>query len=162
MDIQILDAQSNDMEVVRNLVRFYIYDMAEYTGWPAPETGLYGGVDNLETYWQEEDRHPFIVRVDGELAGFSLVNQHDGRWHIGEFFIVRKFRRTGVGTHVAKSMFDRFRGDWCVMQLPPNKPAVGFWRRVIDDYTHGQFECDEHTPSAWGEMVSLTFCNNPP
>lgn len=49
----------------------------------------------------------------------------------GEFFIVRKHRRSGVGTTVARAIFLRFPGEWLVEEVPGNDDAVAFWRRAI-------------------------------
>ncbi|MHC4717744.1 MAG: GNAT family N-acetyltransferase [Planctomycetota bacterium] len=155
LSIEIIEAGTSDEHVIRNLVRFYVYDMSEYAGWDCPETGLWGGCDDLPQYWHrppEDPRDrwpdgwsgfPFVVRVDGRLAGFALVRRigHDPpAYDMGEFFILRRFRRRGVGRHVACRIFDRFGGQWQIRQLPDNTPAVAFWREVIWDYTHGDFE----------------------
>jgi predicted acetyltransferase len=46
----------------------------------------------------------------------------------------------GVGRSAAVAAFDRFAGRWQVMQVPENKAAVRFWRRVIGSWTGGAFE----------------------
>ena len=33
MNIEVIEAQQENRPIVRNLVSYYIYDMAEYTGW---------------------------------------------------------------------------------------------------------------------------------
>jgi len=155
MNIDIHEAHGRDEQVIANLVRFYVYDMSDCGGWDCPETGLWGGCDDLPQYWgrppeNARDRWPdgwrglpFVVRVDGRLAGFALVRQiadDPPAFDMGEFFILRRYRRRGVGRHVACRLFDRFPGRWQVRQLPENDPAVAFWREVIWDYTHGEFE----------------------
>jgi predicted acetyltransferase len=64
----------------------------------------------------------FFVRVDGVLAGFALVRNDaffagEGTRDISEFFILRRHRRRGVGTEVARPVFDRYPGKWEVTQL---------------------------------------------
>jgi predicted acetyltransferase len=58
---------------------------------------------------------------------------------MAEFFILRRYRRQGVGARAARAVFDRFPGAWQVRQRPENAAAIAFWRRVIDRHTAGRF-----------------------
>ena len=44
-------------------------------GWQFPETGDYECVD-LRPCFEDPQSHPFFIRVDGELAGFAVVEHH--------------------------------------------------------------------------------------
>ncbi|OMD34860.1 hypothetical protein BSK56_33410, partial [Paenibacillus borealis] len=57
-----------------------------------------------------------------------------------EFFVMQKYRRSGVGTWAAHRLFDMFPGDWKVSQIRANTPARNFWHRVIGSYTGGEFQ----------------------
>ena len=59
---------------------------------------------------------------------------------MGEFFVVGKFQGKGIGKKIAFELFHRFPGFWEVMQMPPNLPAITFWKKVIAEYTHNQFK----------------------
>lgn len=53
----------------------------------------------------------WFIRVGGALAGFALLNKasHCGRsvdYNMGEYFIVRTFRRDGIGAQVAIDLID--------------------------------------------------------
>jgi len=63
-----------------------------------------------------------------------------GTHSIGEFFILKKYRRQGVGRVVAHQVFDLFPGRWSVGQIENNCPAQAFWRKVISEYTHGDYQ----------------------
>jgi predicted acetyltransferase len=90
--------------------------------------------------------HPFLVRVDGNLAGFVLVARYNyltgqkDTWVMAEFFIMRKYRRQGVGDSVAAYIFDQFPGGWQVGQITENTPATAFWRKVISRYSHNNYQ----------------------
>jgi len=62
---------------------------------------------------------------------------------------MRKDRRRGVGEHVARTVFDRFRGRWEVSELRENTAAQSFWRRVIGRYTGGNFRAVELDGPRW-------------
>jgi predicted acetyltransferase len=144
MHIDILDTTSDDRPVFRHLMELYLYDHSEFMGWDVGADGRFGD-DDLEGCWIEAWRHPFLVQVDNRLAGFAIVDQRSHLtgdphvWDMAEFFIMRKYRRQGVGEHVAIELFTRFPGPWEVRERAENGGAVKFWRRVIARYTSGQF-----------------------
>jgi predicted acetyltransferase len=142
-DIDVRRVPIEDSSVLRNLVELYRYDFSELTGRDADDHGLFG-YRYLDHYWTEPDRHPFLIRVGGKLAGFVLVRSRrrgDGvaESSIAEFFVMRKYRRRGVGRTAARRVFDMFPGRWTVMQLSDNVTAQSFWRDVITGYTEGAF-----------------------
>ena len=92
--------------VIANLIQLYKYDFSEF----AKVGSRYGEVsadglfayEGLDSYWQEDGRFAFTIHADSRLAGFALVN----RWSaldrpldhaVGEFFVLRKYRRHRVG-----------------------------------------------------------------
>ena len=147
MNITLCKATKKDKDTIQNLGRFYVYEMSRYCGflpdWETPSNGLFECRD-LGSYCEQSDRHAFLIKVDGELAGFVLINKigssPDVDWNIGEFFVVSKFQGKGVGAYVAKQVFSQFYGTWETMQMPENKAAIDFWRKVVDRYTKGHFE----------------------
>lgn len=147
MKIDLIPATLEDYPVIQNMARFYAYDMSRYCGrelegWEFPKNGLYECSD-FKKYLEGKNNHPFIIRVDNELAGFVFVNKLEVMpevdYNMGEFFIVAKFQRCGVGRIVAKEIFDRFLGEWSVGAIPQNTRALNFWRKVVSEYTNGDF-----------------------
>jgi len=142
--IEILDAPEQDRPILCRLVELYLYDFSEFTGWDVGDNGRFGD-RILDGCWTEPWRHPFLIKVDGKLAGFAIV---DDRSHLSgdpqtrdmkEFFVLRKYRGRGVGASVATQLFDRFPGNWEVRELAKNVAALAFWRAVIARYTDGRF-----------------------
>lgn len=117
--------------VLRRLLELYSHDFSEFTGNDISEFGEFG-YRYLDHYWTDgEDRHAFFIRADGRLAGFAMVRRIEVEWSMAEFFVLRKYRRAGVGSAAAITVFRRFPGRWFVHQLTANTPAQAFWRRVI-------------------------------
>jgi predicted acetyltransferase len=144
MNIEVRPASIEDKSILRNLMELYNYDFSEFDGADVDAHGLYG-YERIDHYWTDEGRHPFLVRVDGRLAGFVLVRTLEEPapepvHSIAEFFILRKYRRLGVGKGAACRIFDLFPGRWSVAQIESNLPAQSFWRRIITEYTGGDFE----------------------
>lgn len=144
--IKIIPATINDYPTIQNMGRFYVYDMSRYCGylegWECPEDGLYECFD-FKHYFIESDKYAFLIRVDSELAGFVLINKigstEDVDWNVGEFFILTKFQSSGIGKQVASQIFDKFPGVWETAAMPANTKGISFWRKVVEEYTHGQF-----------------------
>jgi len=143
MKVEVLPATWEDKSILRRMIELYQYDFSEFDGADLDAHGSYGYA-YLDYYWLEESRHPFLVRVDGKLAGFVLVRDQaylpGNQRSIAEFFILRKYRRRGVGRQVAFHIFDLFPGKWEVTEIEANLPAQQFWRRVIGEYTGGKFQ----------------------
>ncbi len=160
-DIVVAEATEDDKPVIRNLGRMYLYDFSEFTSTRCPDDGMFA-CTGYPQYWQREDCVPFIVRTrEGELVGFALVNRGVYGEHvsdIGEFFILRKFRRRGIGQAVAHRIFDRFPGPWIVRQLLENGPAITFWQKVVNRCTGGCYKMSrERVPPDDHEMNVIRF-----
>lgn len=130
---------------LRNLLELYKYDFSEYDPEDVNENGLYEYM-YLDHYWTEEGRYPFFIRVNGKLAGLALVRKlgtdDDKRtvYSMAEFFVMKKYRQSGVGKYAATALFDQFQGNWKVGQIDENVPSQHFWRKVIGAYTNDNYE----------------------
>jgi predicted acetyltransferase len=161
MHVQLHPATQADLPIVKNLVPYYIYDMSEHMGWPCTPDGRFDGCDDLESYWSATPgKHPFILRAGDEPAGFVLIlTDHPDPTvdaSVTDFFVLRKFRRQGIGTQIARELFNRFPGRWRIDQLPGNAPAIAFWRKVVADYTANSFT-QTTSDSPWGSLNVLLF-----
>ena len=145
MNVEVPRATLQEKPILQNLMELYQYDFTEIEGTDVGASGLFG-YSYLDHYWTDPGRYPFLVKVDGKVAGFVLVNRHsylssnDETMAIAEFFIMRKYRRRGVGEQVATRVFDLFPGKWEVQQTEQNAGGRAFWRKVIGRYTAGRFE----------------------
>jgi predicted acetyltransferase len=98
--------------------------------------------------------------VNGNLAGFALVNSHckdissSGVYSIAEFFVMLKYRRKCIGRYVAKKVLDMHRGQWEVLQMSKNVRAQKFWKSVISEYTCGAYKEIGYTDD---EMIGFLF-----
>ncbi len=145
MKIEIQSIPLEQKIILRNLMQLYQYDFSELSGEDINEYARFE-YNYLDYYWTEEKRFPYLIRVEDKIAGFVLVNDHLLSNHNGEarslaeFFILRKFRRRGIGSQVAKKIFSSHSGPWEVTTLEYNKAAISFWTKTISDYTNGKFE----------------------
>ena len=169
MIITLSKASKKDKNTIQNLGQFYVYEMSRYCGflpgWETPRNGLFVCRDLSSYCEKKQNRHAFLIKVDGELAGFALVNKvgstPDVDWNMGEFFVISKFQGKGVGRHAAEQIFNLFPGTWETAQMPENQAAIDFWRRVVKAYTKGQFKKrSKIVPKPKPHpMIILTFCS---
>ncbi len=141
MNLEMQTALVGDKPILRNLLQLCLHDYSEFNSEEVDEHGLFN-YDYLDDYWTERGRYAFLARVDGKIAGFVLVGQLDPdkeAYLISEYFILRKYRRKGLGRQVAFWIFNHFPGEWLVSQEICNQPAQAFWRKVVADYTGGNF-----------------------
>src|SRR4051812_15530870 len=139
--------------VLDNLFQLYAYDWSDLLSLDVGRDGRFA-TPSLDAYWQEGHHHAFLIRVEGQLAGFVLIGTRSrltgapGVFDMAEFFVMRRYRRQGVGFAAASAAFARFSGRWEIRQRDENAAATVFWRRVLARYTGGSYEevrCDDAT-----------------
>ncbi|MDN3449427.1 GNAT family N-acetyltransferase [Planococcus sp. APC 3906] len=145
MKLEILQPTVDQKYILRNLMELYQYDFSEFENEDVNEDGVYG-YRHLNNYWTTPGHFPFLIKVDGNLAGFALVREiassdtHSSSYFkICEFFIMKKYRKEGIGKKSAFYLFDFFPGAWEVAEIETNLPAQRFWRKVISEYTDNNF-----------------------
>lgn len=146
--------------MLERLFQLYLHDMTEFLAFPIEENGTFSiAADLLPPYWERPDHHPYLIRQDGEIAGFSLVRRapdSDGIWDMGQFGVLRKFRGTGLARRAFHQTLTKHVGDWQVRVLPQNKVAYRFWTSAIRAVASG--DVDEAIRDYQGmDMVCLSF-----
>ena len=130
--------------LLANLLELYIHDLsAAFPSITLGETGRFGYA-KLPLYWSEpERRFPFLIRHDACVAGFALatrgspLSDDPDVFDVAEFFVLRRFRRSGVGRQAARLLWQRLPGRWIVRASHGSPGAVPFWARVIAEYSAG-------------------------
>lgn len=111
-------------------MEFNAHEFARFDGRRVTVDGTFG-YPYLDLYWEPlENRHPFLIRVDGDIAGCVLVRAGDPS-QMAEFFVLNGFRRRGVGRAVVCSILKMFPGSWEVEQWRDNVEAGDFWLSVL-------------------------------
>ena len=132
--------------LLSNLLELYIHDMSEV--FPHVQLGPDGrfGYSRLPLYWSEPDqRFAFLIHCDGRIGGFILVTRGSPAvpdpdvLDVAEFFVLRQFRRAGIGREAASLLWHRLRGKWIVRVLEANAGALAFWRDTVAAFTGGTF-----------------------
>jgi predicted acetyltransferase len=130
--------------LLSNLMELYVHDLSVL--FPQVELGDDGrfGYAKLPLFTGGSERHfAFVIRAGARTAGFALATrgspgaEGDGVHDVAEFFVLRRYRRGGVGRQAAALLFQAFPGPWTVRVLERNTRAVAFWRHTVLHFTRG-------------------------
>ena len=151
-DITFRVAEWSDKLVLRQLLELYQYDMTDF--WPQ-DLNAHGefGFVGVERYLRNPRLRAYLFLVDGKYAGFGLVDPDvslpANEFWMGQFFVMKKYRRLGVGRQAARFVFDKVPvgvlGDcaqpkrpsrlveWHLSDLPPPSKLVKYETRGLAD-----------------------------
>ena len=161
-DLDVARAERTERAAIENLMQLYVHDFSElWAGAARGEVGRDGRFEPypLDAYWLRADHVPLLVRVRNQIAGFVLVNaeSHSGQpvdRNVAEFFVLRKYRRAGVGVAAAHAVFSRYPGVWEAAVVRRNTGALAFWRRAVGGCAQARgFEEIDRTGPDWDGPV---------
>jgi predicted acetyltransferase len=138
-NVEVNPASPEQRPLLANMLELYLHDFSEFLELRLGADGRFG-YDQLPLYWKESGRHPFLIVADGHLAGLAFVRRGSqissdaDVWDLAEFFIVRGFRRLGLGMKAAQTVWKRFPGKWEVRVIDRNQKAMEFWPRAINEF----------------------------
>jgi predicted acetyltransferase len=146
MRIELVRATAQQRSLVRQLYELYCHDFSPLTGFDLGDDGYWTGDDFL-TPWPDDRLQIYLVRAAECWAGFAWIARGsyldpaiENHYLMDEFFILRKYRRQGLGEQAAVRLFNSFAGVWEVGEIPENVDAQVFWRLVIGRYTDHHFQ----------------------
>jgi predicted acetyltransferase len=154
-DLAVRRATPADRLPLYRMLELYQHDLSDIWDQDLDVHGEFGYA--LDRYWQHRACVPFVFTVDGAYAGFALVDDAvklpGGEHWMDQFFVMKKYRRQGVGNAAAAAVFAARPGRWQVGQMPANHAAQAFWRRTIAACTGGRFTEDVLSTGWWQGVV---------
>lgn len=148
-------ALPEDRLPLQRMLELYQYELSDFWEQHLDAHGEYGYA--LDRYWGHPACLPLLATWQGHPAGFALVDGAvrvgtQGHW-MDQFFVLKRYRRAGLGARLAQHAFRARPGPWEVGQMTANLAAQAFWRRVIGAFTGGVYV--EHTLTAgpWQGVV---------
>ena len=151
MIVELKKVTIDEKEILRNLLEKYDYEFSQWDKRDVNKFGLYG-YQYLDYYWTEDKRWAYFISVDDKLAGFAMiidlpeVEDRETDFQMAEFFVLHKYRQSGVGKQAFYKVLDMHKGKWQLKRHPDNISAVHFWNKVINEYTNGQYELIKSYP----------------
>jgi predicted acetyltransferase len=120
-------------------------------------TGYFLGLSPNNTQQEEifanwfanDHSHPLLIAKGSDAVGFALVTRPRipaagaatpaADFLMSEFFVREKHRQIGIGRNAATLIFDRFAGEWEIVEYQRNPGSVEFWRKVVAAYSLGRY-----------------------
>jgi predicted acetyltransferase len=130
LEIEVTRVDEEDRSVLANLLQLYRYDFSERRGYDLTDHGTFV-YRYLDHYFVEVNRYAWFIRCDSHLAGFAMVRSHLGVSELSEFFVLRRYRRRGIGKTAAFEVLSMFPGKWTLSVDKDNNEAKLFWESVI-------------------------------
>jgi predicted acetyltransferase len=144
--VDVIPVAAADEPTFAAVYQFYRYDFTEFTNEDVDDDGQFHDEARVNKYLSDARHSSFLFRADGRLAGLAVVRQADAVDGSGDvtdmeqFFVMRRYRRQGIGEAAAIWLFDRHPGRWQVRERHNNLPAQRFWRTIIGRYAGGRFD----------------------
>lgn len=146
---------------VANLFQLYVHDFTDF--WTdrrveLGEDGRFPPYPPLESYWRDPARSAWLIRADGAIAGFAMINDHSHSgeptdFSMAEFFVARHYRREGVGRAAALQAIGSRPGQWEIAVARKNTGALAFWRGVAQATASGPIDERDQNDALWDGAV---------
>jgi predicted acetyltransferase len=155
MSLTLRKARLDDYPALQQMLELYQYDLSDIWAQDADAEARYGY--KLERFKLDERYHAHVAMEGAQYAGFALVapaavTSKEGSW-MEQFFVLKRYRRTGIGRALALHSLESHPGPWEVGQMPSNVAAQTFWRKVISERTRGEYVEVQVTEGWWQGQV---------
>lgn len=145
--VELLRTSEEQADIIRNLYQYYAYESSDWEQEDVEVDGrFYIHEEHLVRYWQEPSWSANLILVDGYIAGFLLVERSElaglDALELADLFVLKKYRRMGVGSAVATQVLSSGNDAWLVRFYRQDEAAQAFWRSVLADL-----------PRPWRDLV---------
>ena len=135
--IELIEANPREHAAIfDNLLNLYFYDFAEILGY---DIGADGSYLTSSHEWGDPGEIVYLLYVAELPAGFAIIgpgseiDQRTDVWDMHEFFVIRRHRRDGLGSWLAREVWQKHPGTWDVRVVKPNTGALEFWARITQE-----------------------------
>jgi predicted acetyltransferase len=127
MSLEVCLAPNHARERVERMMEPYLADLGAPPGFAYP---------NLDAYWLDSNRYPYVIDHGNQLVGFALVHQPNDEptFELVEFYVAAQFRNRGFGRAAAEALFKLHLGMWSVSVRRDNSSGQAFWESVLSSH----------------------------
>jgi predicted acetyltransferase len=140
--------------VLERLLQFELYELGMEPG----ADGVIDWGESLDKFFDDPNCIPLFLTGGEAFIGFALIKTSrslrgpDGVSNgvmnlLAELYILRPWRRKGVGTAAVQRIFRSYPGEWVVTTWP-DEARVAFWRSVMSHAP--EMSCQEYCPGEHG------------
>lgn len=136
--VELLRSAAEQADIVRNLYQYYAYESSDWEQEDVEIDGrFYIHEEHLARYWQSPRWSAELILVDGFIAGFLLIEGselpgYESALELADLFVLKKYRRLGIGSAVATQLLGSGEDAWLVRFYRQDEAAQAFWRHVLE------------------------------
>ena len=136
MFVTLQTVQESEKEILRNLYALYLHDLSTFTSNITIGANGFFEYEDLHMFWVNDGITPYFIKSDNEIVGFLLLLERpflkkENDFGINDIFILNQYKGKGIGKQVIESLLKEKRGQYFVIELVKNVPAVSFGRKYI-------------------------------
>ena len=155
MPLELRKARTEDFPALQQMLELYQYDISDIYLQDTDAEVKYGY--DLDRFKKDERCFAYIALDGSQYIGFALVapaavTLKEGYW-MEQFFILKRYRRSGAGRTLALFAFQHHPGSWEVGQMTRNYAAQAFWRKVVSTASEGTFIELQLTEGSWKGVI---------
>ncbi len=162
MKIELKRVKEEEKTILGHLLELYNYDFSEFEDTDVNALGLYG-YSYLDCYWTGDRRYAYFIKVDGNLAGFIMVcdycyvTKDRDTLFLSEFFVMKKYRRKGIGEYAAKTVLKKHKGKWELTMHPKNRTSLKFWEKVITGLAGSTLKVHKNVDNVYPNSKAIAY-----
>lgn len=131
MPLEICPHSDAHKALIWNVFQFYCYDTSVEDAYDLGEDGRYRLSDDyFARYWTDPRWRAHLLRWDGAIAGFVLIEASEAlaeAQEIADLFVLKRFRRRGIASEVVRHFMARRSLPWTVVVFDEASEAQAFW-----------------------------------
>jgi len=136
-ELALVDALPAQEDIYRNLVNLQFHDLSEFRdNFDILEGGRFVWPFSACFESKNEKHHPLLILYKNKIVGFLIFSVFNGKktnteYYLVEMFILRMYRKKGIGKTVIQMIFDEFKGEYHLDIAEKNIAAIKFWEKLI-------------------------------
>ncbi|QWH11065.1 GNAT family N-acetyltransferase [Bacillus mycoides] len=135
MVVALQRVQESEKEILRNLYALYLHDLSKFTVNIKIGADGFFEYEDLHMLWKNDGITPYFIKMDHSIVGFLLLLERpflkkENDFGINDIFILNQYKGKGIGKQVIENLLEEKRGQYFVIELIKNVPAVTFWKKV--------------------------------
>jgi len=140
MNLEIKKVGLKEREKLEKLLQLYLHDLSLYFPISFNSDECKYEYD-LNKYFEND--YAFFIELDHNILGFILVDYNkNNNYEISEMFVLNNYKGHKIGEQAVTKIFDMYKGNWTIKAVPSSPVAESFWKKVVDNYTNGNFKLE--------------------
>lgn len=137
MSITLREVQENEKNILGNLYSFYLHDLSKFTSHIQINKYGFFEFEDLHTFWTTDGISPYFIKYEENIVGFILLLERpflkkENDFSINDIFILNQYKGRNIGIQAVEALFKIKKGEYYIIELINNTPAVSFWKKIYN------------------------------